>query len=602
MVTSLLLIIALMAPGAAAPQQLPTGSIEGLVIRMGTSEPVEGAQIELTRAEIAAANPGAPPPQTFRASTAADGKFVLVNIPQGRYRLVATRPGGTLVPAEYGQRDPKGRGVTFELAQGQAMSGVRLMMAATSVISGRVFDTDRDPIPNARVLALEEVYQNGQRTLVTVQAVQTNDLGEYRLFWLRPGRYYVAALREDLRTFSFVVHVNAPDQFGAREDASTPVVREKLLDDGRSIEETSVLVYYGGGTDPLKAQPIDLAPGTMVSAVDVPMRAGVVESRRIRGSVTASNGGPASGALVRLVPVQASPHLLLPNGTTDKQGKFNIGGVIPGSYWLVAALGSSSGYSFSQSMLDVGNGTSSITRIEVADRDLEDVALVLKPAATLAGRLHVEGANNAKWDVTQAEISLIREPNRLGLPNMTELGASRSTQQRNGVPVEDGNFVLRGVAQGDYRVQVTGIPANAYVKAARLGAVDVLRSGLRIDEPPTAPLEIVVNLEGGTVEGVAVDEKSEPMSNATIALIPGLSPPGNTNLYKVATSDATGRFELKGITPGTYKVLGWQFVPAGIWQDPAFIRDFEVSGATITLSGGDRQQVRVIVSSESRRR
>src|SRR5262245_33603673 len=120
--------------------------------------------------------PFSQPSFAFRRRT--DGKFVLKNIPEGRYRLVATRAGGTLTPAEYGQREPKGRGTTFELTRGQSLAGIRLTMVPTGSISGRVWDADQDPVPNARVMALEAVYENGRRKLNTVQAVRTNDLGE----------------------------------------------------------------------------------------------------------------------------------------------------------------------------------------------------------------------------------------------------------------------------------------------------------------------------------------------------------------------------------------------------------------------------------------
>jgi len=41
---------------------------------------------------------------------------------------------------------------------------------------------------------LQPVYNaEGERTLRTVDQVQTNDRGEYRLYFVTPGRYYVGA-------------------------------------------------------------------------------------------------------------------------------------------------------------------------------------------------------------------------------------------------------------------------------------------------------------------------------------------------------------------------------------------------------------------------
>ena len=41
--------------------------------------------------------------------------------------------------------------------------------------------------------ALQSLYQDGHRGLKPVQTVLTNDLGEYRLRLLEPGRYYIRA-------------------------------------------------------------------------------------------------------------------------------------------------------------------------------------------------------------------------------------------------------------------------------------------------------------------------------------------------------------------------------------------------------------------------
>jgi hypothetical protein len=601
------LIIALLAQGG--PSQPPAGSIEGIVVRAGTTEPVVGANIELTRVEAAAVTPdpsgrpipGAPSPTIFRAVSGDDGKFLLRTIPEGRYRLVATRSGGTLMPAEYGQREPRSPGTTLLLVDRQNLSGIRLSMVPTGSIAGRVWDADQDPVPNARVMAVQSIYENGRRRLSTVQAVRTNDQGEYRLFWLPPGRYYIGVMREDLRAFSFVVHVTPPDQFGKREDASSPVMRERVLDDGRTIEETAVLVYRGGGTDERMAQAIDLLPGATVAAVDVALLGDLVQSRRVRGVITGVDGQPAAGAQLRLIPMQTAPHVIIPAGVADKQGAFNLAGVTPGSYFLVASVGASLGYSFSEGLFDVGSGTSSTVRIVVADRDIENLSIALKPAMTLTGRIQVEGSTNTKWTVTQARISLARDPDLLGLPNAQGLGSNRALQQRpNGAPADDGTFVYAGLGQGDYRVNVGAIPSSAYVKAIQFGTVDVLRNGLHLENAPEAQLDVTLNLDGGSLEGVAVNEKSEPLSNATIVLVPDIPSRNATYLYKSATSDGAGSFEMRGIAPGRYKVFAWESVPKDIWHDPEFIREVEAYGVLTSFADGNRQQVRVTATPAGR--
>ena len=73
------------------------------------------------------------------------------------------------------------------------MSGIVLAMTPTGSISGRVYDAEGEPLGKAQVEVMRPVYKDGQRMLTIVEIVASDDRGEYRLFWLPPGRYYVAA-------------------------------------------------------------------------------------------------------------------------------------------------------------------------------------------------------------------------------------------------------------------------------------------------------------------------------------------------------------------------------------------------------------------------
>src|SRR5262249_33203363 len=72
-------------------------------------------------------------------------------------------------------------------------TNIILQIMPAGTISGRVFDRDGEPLANVTVEALKYSYQEGQRVMNVVQTARTNDLGEYRLFWLQPGQYFVSA-------------------------------------------------------------------------------------------------------------------------------------------------------------------------------------------------------------------------------------------------------------------------------------------------------------------------------------------------------------------------------------------------------------------------
>ena len=103
----------------------------------------------------------------------------------------STRPG--YVKAEYGQRWPNGVGSPLTDSAGRAVSDVPIPMLPTAAISGRVHDRSDQPIGNVEVQALKATYQDGRRVLTSVQSAVSDDRGEYRLFWLPPGRYYLRA-------------------------------------------------------------------------------------------------------------------------------------------------------------------------------------------------------------------------------------------------------------------------------------------------------------------------------------------------------------------------------------------------------------------------
>jgi hypothetical protein len=73
---------------------------------------------------------------------------------------------------------------------------LRLHPAPT--ISGRVYGEDGARVPAAIVQAYQYRYAplNG-RTLQPIRSIFSDDNGEYRLFWLNPGRYVVAAAYSD---------------------------------------------------------------------------------------------------------------------------------------------------------------------------------------------------------------------------------------------------------------------------------------------------------------------------------------------------------------------------------------------------------------------
>jgi hypothetical protein len=71
----------------------------------------------------------------------------------------------------------------------------------------------------------------------------------------------------------------------------------------------------------------------------------------------------------------------------------------------------------------------------------------------------------------------------------------------------------------------------------------------------------------------------------TVVSIPDPPYRRRSSLYATTTADDAGRFELN-LAPGTYKVLAFEDIEDGMWQDPDFIRSVESRGRPVAIGEG----------------
>jgi len=244
-------------PPTHQPQGTGTASLEGIVVRLGTNEPISGVDLELTEMTQApratdartAATPAAarlsPAPSAvpFTTKSGSDGRFVFRNLPSGAYKLVAARIGGAYVPFEFGQRGVLGRGIVFPIGTGEQKRDVRMEMAPVGTITGRIVDENNRPVGHAAVVALSPIYREGQQILNIMATVPSDERGEYRLFSLVPGKYYVAVRPEDPSRRTAPLYIVVPGSQGLAEQATPPVITKRILPTGQTLEETYQFVY-----------------------------------------------------------------------------------------------------------------------------------------------------------------------------------------------------------------------------------------------------------------------------------------------------------------------------------------------------------------------
>jgi len=327
---------------------------------------------------------------------------------------------------EYQQRGVKGRGVTIPVADGQKVTGIQLVMPQTGSISGRVVDSDGEPMGHVRVQVLEAFYQEGQRRLYTLNIVQTNDLGEFSQFWLPPGQYYLAAVPEEPTRQQVVFSVAPPGMGGHRSDAMPPVINKRSLETGEVIDEVYMPVYYGGGSDPLRAQAIDVRPGTSVS-VELAFSSAKVRAYHVRGKVQSGAGQPASGAQIRLAPRAWSSLVVMPFAFSDMDGNFDIPGVMPGDYVLYANGTAPNPNATIPPALatQIAAGRGGVPMMAVTGRyplsvgsgDINGASFSLSPGFAFPGVFLVEGSDPINMPVAfrSLRVTLVRDPDIVGI-------------------------------------------------------------------------------------------------------------------------------------------------------------------------------------------
>lgn len=328
-------LLALLLFAAAAYAQI----VQGVVINSANKKPVPGAVVELSGATGEGADP-----DVYRAQADGAGHFRFSPVAPGRYRAAASAQGFIRV-------GPRAEPVTVEAAG----RDITLSLVPASVITGRVVDGDGDPIPYVSVEAIQYGYQSGKKALQTTAGARTDDHGEYRIFELQPGHYYVRATYRAGPSTAY-----APAFFPAAPEIS-----------GATL--------------------LDTAPGGELRAIDLMLHAGAPHS--ISGkAVDGQTGQPATNVYVtaRMNSDQYA------GGAAQTKDSFTIANLIPGKYLLSA-----------QEFTPGGPAKTGRVAVDLGNADISGVVLTLNPGTEISGIVR-DLPDNA------AQVHLSLEPENTG--------------------------------------------------------------------------------------------------------------------------------------------------------------------------------------------
>jgi hypothetical protein len=529
----------------------PRGSsiIRGQIVAADTGAPIRRAQVRINSPEAR---------EGRVATTDQQGRFEIKELPAGRYTMTASKGG--FVALQYGQRRPSESGTPIELGDAQTIEKISIALPRGSVLGGRITDEFGEPVANASVTAFRYGYVGGARRMMPGgqnSRDTTDDQGQFRLFGLPPGDYYVSA----------VLRTGGPE-----------------VTDPMGELSGYAATYYPGTPNVAEAARVSLA----VAQENTGISFGLIATKlvRVSGQLLMSDGAPATNGMVMLVPASAGgrPGMAMQQGgagnRVDQTGRFRLPNVAPGRYQIQARAGGAREFEISKMDLVVGA------------EDVEGLTLVTAPGATITGTIVSD--TGEPFDFKSAQLQIGARP---GLAD-TAMGLMGGGAAASRVG-DDWSFSLSNVIYAVI-VRAQG-PQGWAVKAVVINGQDITDTPTEFPAGQTvAGMQIVLTKKITSLTGQVTDSRGNPVLDATVVVFPS-----NEKLWtfqsrfiKAARPDQDGKFQVTGL-PGAenYLAVALQGLEDGQAGDPEFLAAIKDLGTKVELGEGESKAVDVKLAS-----
>ncbi len=539
-------------PARAVPTRAdaPRGTavLRGMIVTADNASPIRRAQVRVTSPDAR---------ESRVATTDGQGRFESRDLPTGRYTMTASKGG--FVSLQFGQRRPSESGTPIELADAQTIDRITIALPRGSVLGGRVTDEFGEPVANASVTAWRYAYQAGARRMVPAQGGNgrdtTDDQGQFRLFGLPPGEYYVSGM---LRS-------------GGPE-----------VTDPMGELSGYAATYYPGTTNIGEAQRVTVALAQENTSVNF----GLIATRlvRVSGQVMMSNGAPAPGGMVTLAPMSASGGraMLMQQGGAgnriDQTGTFRLPNVAPGRYQVQARAG---GREFELARMDLVVGT----------EDVDGLTLVTSAGAVINGTIVSETGEPFDFRAQQLQVAA-----RLASAETPGAGPGGS----GGARVEDDwSFSMRNVI--DPILMRVSAPQGWTMKSVLVNGQDITDTPTEFPPGQTVGgLQVVMSKKVTNLSGLVTDERGNPALDATVVVFPGDEKlwTYQSRFIKAARPDQDGRYRMTALPGGVdYLVVAVQQLEDGQAGDPEFLASVRASAVKLEIGEGETKAVDVKLAS-----
>jgi len=591
----------------AAPAVAATARISGRVTTVEGGRPMSRARVMITA--------GNDLPGGRAALTDESGLFDFTDLPAGRYTVTASKAG--YVTISYGQRRPLQAGTPLQLAEGQQVRNLDLRLPRGSAITGHVLDENGDPLPGTTVRVLMYRYAQGNRQLVPAGTAQTDDRGEYRVWGLNPGDYYISAV---MRNFNLNFPGRGgpgglgapppppltPPGAGGRQGPGGAGFDPAALDaalSARGLPGLATLAgdvlgqddpsqmayaptYYPGVGSPAEARPVTVGLSAEVLGIDFNVM--LVRTGRVSGQVTNADGSAVSNGTINLTPdagMMARGAVLGGGyGSRIQDGSFAIPNVPPGRYILRATGNGGRGRGGRGRGFAFGGDTpvNEVPQFAVqpisVNGDIDNVMVTLSPGATLSGNITVQATQSAVLpDVTQF---------RINAPSADPLAAAPQMQAR---VAPDGSFTLEGIQAGLVWIRAQ-TPRGWTLKSVVVSGRDVIDTPLEVrSSQGISGVSLVFTDKLTEVNGTVSDQTAAPMPEFTVLAFPADATLWRPQSRQIMTTrpDQNGTYQLRGLPPGDYFIAAIDPELPGEWFEPTFLDEQRRGATRFSLVEGD---------------
>ena len=487
-------------------------SISGTVTALEGTTPLEGIHI------TAYQNAGFWWDAMAWATTDSDGRYTLDGLEGGTYRVGFWDLNGTYAETYFADAADVDGATDIALGASQALTNIHARLAPVSSIAGTVTALDGiTPLEDIYVTA----YRNKGSWWDSVESTSTDSNGHYTIGGLASGTYRVG-FKDWEHTYLEEYHLDAPD-----------VVR---------------------------ATDIALGAGQDREGID----ARLTPASGIAGTITGPDGSPLEGIQVTTYCLYEPGYYYINAGgqwtATEADGTYLLKGLTGGTY-RVNFNGQSQGFvdQFYGGAYDV-DAAADVTVL--AETTVDGIDATLAAGGRISGLVSGPSGSPPLDEVT------VRTFRRKGT-NWIESGSWIWTGF-------EGQFDFKGLLPGTYRLWFEGRIDDELLLGEYSGDTKDFDQAQELVLAPGATIgNVDVELAlASHITGAITDSGGSPVENVHIVAHQFLN--GSWDNWAYTNADATGAFDLAGLSPGTYRV---KFLP---WSSNLAIQWFSNS---VTLAG-----------------